>query len=284
MCAAFTHDWLSRKPYREFHPRLRAALERLTAWPEPERYDELVQLVPHAPDVSIPRFVTQSPQASSEAGGYEQHVATRRAVPTRPEDWHDFWNMIVWAHFPKLRWALNAIHVDPETGPIDPRNRRTPAQNLATTFDESGMLVVSTSKRVLEELRALRFKVAFWDYRDEQLASTRFYFVGHGMLESLLVPRAGLTARSLLLHVPELPELEASDAQRFELDAFVANRIDSWRTSRPILDPIPVLAIPGFSDNAAAEFYDDPRNIRFVPISRRPHAEIESLAAAPLRT
>jgi hypothetical protein len=45
-----------------------------------------------------------------------------------------------------------------------------------------------------------------------------------------------------------------------------------WRSARPVLDPIPVLAIPGYSANDCAEFYDDARNVRFEPISRRPSA------------
>jgi len=32
------------------------------------------------------------------------------------------------------------------------------------------------------------------------------------------------------------------------------------------------LAIPGFSANDSREFYEDMRNIRFEPISRRPPA------------
>lgn len=205
-------------------------------------------------------------------GATKQHVAQFGAVPTRPGHFHDFFNMAVWAHFPKLRWALNSLHVDPRVGPKDPRNGRAPAQNLAATFDEAGMIVVSTSRGVLEELRALRFKRAFWERRKELLSSTRFWIVGHGLLESLLVPHPGLTARSLLLHVPSLPSHEqaACDALRFELDDATAARIHAWRSARAVLDPVPVLAIPGYGDNDFPGFYEDLRNIRFVPISRRP--------------
>jgi hypothetical protein len=92
------------------------------------------------------------------------------------------------------------------------------------------------------------------------------------MLESLLTPHSGLAARSLLVHVPSLPGIAADgcDALRFEIDRTVAERVRGWRGARTVLDPIPVMAIPGFSDNDAREFYDDLRNIRFEPISRRP--------------
>ena len=272
MSAIFTQDCFARQPYRDFHPRFLQALERFLLWPAPEDYDQLAAHVPRAADAQLPRFVTENRNALRSVGGYEQHVAQLRAVPTRPGHFHDFFNMAVWAHFPKLRWALNALHVDPELGPKDPRNGRAPAQNLAATFDEAGMLVFSTSRSVLEALRALHFKRVFWEQREELLRTTRFWIVGHGLLESLLVPHAGLAARSLLLHVPSLPcrEQAAMDALRFEIDGMATARIQSWRSGRTVLDPVPVLAIPGFSSNDSREFYEDMANIRFEPISRRP--------------
>ncbi len=264
---------LVRPPYRDFHPRFRAALERLSSLPRPEHYDELAALVPRAPGVELPRFVTESREAVRRAGGYEAHVATLRAVPTRPGHWHDFFNMCVWAHFPKLRWALNALHVA-APGERDPRNGRTPAQNLAATFDEAGMLVVSKSGELLEELRDLHFKQAFWERRAELLSSTRFWVVGHGMLESLLAPHPGLTARSLLVdwsavEAAESSATEPDDALRLALDDVGAAHIESWHARRAVLDPIPVLAIPGYCENETAAFYDDRRHIPFDPCSRR---------------
>lgn len=274
MNASFTLDWLSRSPYRDLHRGFLRALEPIATWPEPEHYDELARQVPKAPGIPFPRFVAENREALRRVGGYEQHVAQLCAVPTRPGSWHDFFNMAVWAHFPQLRWALNSLHVDAKVGPKDPRNGRAPAQNVAATFDEAGMLVVSSSRGVLEELRALRFRRAFWERRSELLATTRFWLVGHGMLESLLEPHSRLAARSLLLLVPALPAPERADDFRFELDALAAARIHAWRAARTVLDPIPLLAIPGYSDNDSADFYDDPRNIHFEPISRRPAAEL----------
>jgi hypothetical protein len=273
MNVTFAPACLMRTPYRDFHPRFLRALDRCAAWPAPEQYDELAQQVPRAPNVTLPGFVRESRDALRRVGGYEQHVAQLRAVPTRPGHWHDFFNMAVWAHFPKLRWALNSLHVDPAVGPKDPRNGRAPAQNSAATFDEAGMLVLSTSRGVLDELRALHFKRAFWERREELLSTTRFWIVGHGLLESLLTPHPALAARSLLLHVPSLPSpasQEKSDEFRFEIDGIAAARIEAWRVGRTVLDPVPVLAIPGFSDNDSRQFYEDMHNIRFEPISRRP--------------
>lgn len=264
--------WLARPPYGDFHPRFLSAIEHLSALPPVEHYDALAASVPQAPGVELPRFVTESREAVRRAGGYEAHVARYRAVPTRPGHFHDFFNLCVWAHFPKTRWALNSLHVD-APGEKDPRNGRTPAQNLAATFDEAGMLVLGSSSELLEELRELRFKQVFWERRAELLATTRFWLVGHGMLESLLEPHPGLTARSVLLHLPERNVTLPSDDLRFEADAVAAARVDGWRAARAVLDPIPVLGVPGYCDNGTAAFYDDRHNIPFDPCSRR-HARV----------
>jgi hypothetical protein len=277
MNACFSRDWLERLPYRDLHPRFRELLTGYDVWPEPSDYDAFVRAVPQAPDAELPRFVRQDRQALEECGGYEGHVAALRAVPTRPGNWHDFFNMTVWAHFPKLRWALNGLHVDRNVGPVDPRNGRAPAQNLAATFDESGILVVSTDRSLLVDLRELRFKRLFWERRAELLATTRFWIVGHGTLESLLAAHPGVASKGLLLHVTELPTTpEGWDALRFELDERAAETVAAWRGGHTVLDPVPVLGIPGYWENDFPEFYDDVDHFRFQRRSRRPEVVVEN--------
>lgn len=230
-------------------------------------YDELAARVPgdarNAAELAVPRFVAQDRRELERLGGYEPHVAQARAVPTRARSWHDFFNMAIWAHFPRLRWALNAVHVDSALGPVDPRNGRAPEQNVAAQFDESGLIVASSSAELLAQLRALRFKQVFWERRQELLASTRFWIVGHGMLESLLTPHFGLSGKAVLLELPRAPSSYQADDLRFWVDALVAERIAGWRGRAPVLDPLPLLGIPGYADNAAPEFYDDARYFRF---------------------
>ena len=268
--ARFFTEWCRRAPYSSLHERFVSAVESLTAWPEPEAYDELAAQVPRlATHASLPRFITQDREALEQLGGYEQHVARARAVPTRKRSWHDFFNMAVWAHFPALRWALNALHVDASLGPVDPRNGRAPQQNVAAQLDESGIIVASSAPGLLAELRALRFKHVFWERRAELLATTRFWVVGHGMLESLLTPHPGLAGKALLFELPRAPTAYGLDELRESLDARAAEQVLSWRAGAPLLDPLPLLGIPGFADNSASEFYDDERYFRF---QRRPRA------------
>lgn len=273
-------DWCDRAPYTAFCPRFLRVVRAFTAWPAPADYDALARLVPQAtlPDANaddvvgarakLPRFVAQDREQLRRFGGYEQQVAAAGAVPTRERSWHDFFNMAVWAHFPRVRWALNALHVDRTLGPVDPRNGRAPQQNAAAQFDESGMIVASADASLLSDLRALRFKRVFWQRRDELLASTRFWVIGHGTLESLLTPHLGLASKAVLLELPQTPFLRDGDELRHEVDARVAALIDDWRLAAPSLDPVPLLGIPGYADNACPDFYDDARYFRFQRRSR----------------
>ncbi len=257
----FSTDWCRRAPYGFLHPSFVAAVERLVAWPEPEAYDELAASVPQR--AALPRFVRQQRAALEQFGGYEKHVAATRSVPTRPRSWHDFFNMAVWAHFPRLRWALNAIHVDDALGPIDPRNGRAPAQNVAAQFDESGLIVASSSPELLHGLQALRFKHVFWERRDELCATTRFWVTGHGMLESLLSPHPRLSGKAVLLDLPREPATYDADELRDRLDARAAAQILSLGDAVPALAPLPLLGIPGYAANESASFYDDASYFRF---------------------
>jgi DUF3025 family protein len=265
--ARFSNDWCRRAPYSSLEPCFLGAVERLSDWPEPSAYDGLAALVPQAPlaaEQRLPRFVAQDRAALQRLGGYEPHVARERAVPTRERSWHDFFNMAIWAHFPRLRWALNALHVDGTLGPIDPRNGRAPQQNVAAQFDESGVIVASTSRQLLTDLRELKFKRVFWDARAELLQTTRFWVIGHGMLESLLAPHPALSGKALLIELPRAPDAYAADELRRELDASVAERIYGWRDGAPLLDPLPLLGVPGYSsNNGSPEFYDNERYFRF---------------------
>jgi hypothetical protein len=167
--------------------------------------------------------------------------------------------MAVWAHFPRVRWALNALHVDESPGPVDPRNGRSASQSAAAQFDESGMVVTSTSPSLLGDLQALHFKRVFWERRAELLETTRFWLIGHGAFESLLAPHLGLAAKAVLLPLDDAP---LDDALRHLIDAQVSALVRSWKHSAPRLEPIPLLGIPRYAANDTPEFYDDARYFR----------------------
>ena len=89
------------------------------------------------------------------------------------------------------------------------------------------------------------------------------------MLESMLLPHPGLSGKALLLELPRPPSSYDDDELRESIDGRVAELIHSWRAGAPLLDPLPLLGVPGFADNASSAFYDDDRYFRF---QRRPRS------------
>ena len=260
--ARFDVAWLDTRPYLHFLPEFKALVRRFGDWPPVEGYDQFVSAVLGRPFGSgeqrqYPRFGAFDRRRVREAGGYEAYVARYRVVPTRPKNWHDFFNMATWAHFPRLRWALNAVHVAAVQAEADPRNGRTPAQNRAAHFDESGMVVLSSDTGVLGDLKEMKFKRVFWERRATLAQTTRFVLVGHGSMESLLTPHLGLAAKALLVHDAHIAERNESLCEF--VDQLASARVAKWPQRLEPLYPIPMLGIPEWHSNDCEPLYDDSR-------------------------
>ena len=53
------------------------------------------------------RFV---PSTELDDGGYEHRIYTSGRISTRPDNWHDLFNALVWMRFPRLKIAMNSLH------------------------------------------------------------------------------------------------------------------------------------------------------------------------------
>jgi hypothetical protein len=97
---------------------------------------------------------------------YEVRIARRREVPTRPRNWHDFLNALVWAGFPEAKLALTTrlgAEQVAQAGVHGWRlpNARTRVQDALALVDEGGAVMagggaVVFGHAVLEHLLAGR--------------------------------------------------------------------------------------------------------------------------------
>ncbi|MCX9157895.1 DUF3025 domain-containing protein [Niveibacterium sp. 24ML] len=212
--------------------------------------------------------------ASAHAEGYEAGIARTGGVPTRSDDWHDYFNALVWWRFPRAKAALNAAHL----AEIDSRAQGAPRgrrRDALTQFDECGVVVSASDPALLDCLRQHDWRGLFWDARaawGHRISVTVF---GHASLDQLRAPFLGLCGKALLWEVS--PAWFASEpALRWrELDAWLADcigRQDVFGAPRD-LRPLPFLGVPGLvAANAAADYYDDTRQFR--PLRVRPPATL----------
>lgn len=184
---------------------------------------------------------------------YEAGILATGAVPTREDNWHDLLNALCWLAFPGTKAELNRI----QCRAITPGRPRGPVSDAATLFDESGLVLAGPNAELGHLLAERRWHEAFVTHRSTW-ARTRAFVIGHAVLEKLLQPWPGITAKCLFL---PLEAAHGAEVQT-EVDARVAALWRGGAIARPgQLFPMPVLGIPGWwPANEDADFYAD-RNV-----------------------
>jgi hypothetical protein len=197
------------------------------------------------------RFVAQ--HARCGQCDYEAAILAGGQVPSRERNWHDLLNALIWLAFPRAKAALNAV----QCAELERRRgtSRGAVSDAATLFDESGLLLVAPDGELAELLSTRQWHEAFVARRG-LWARARVYAFGHAVLEKLLMPWPGITAKCLFLRHDAPLEAGSPPAA---LDAALAACWRDGRVSRPAaLFPVPVLGIPGWwQANADAAFYQD---------------------------
>lgn len=229
----------------------------------------LLERIPPTPDATVldalslghaPR--TQSGQAlrfvspKDDGLAYEARIWACGEVETRPDNWHDFFNALVWLTFPRAKAALNARHARVLATQPDGRGRERDAM---THFDECGVLVVSSDASLLELVRAFRWRELFWARRVELGSTLRCFVFGHATYEQLLAPFRGLTAKAVLYEVSEDWLRQPLPAQLLAVDRRLAAELAAGAHADPRdLHPLPLMGFPGVTpDSENAGYYDD---------------------------
>lgn len=204
------------------------------AWPDLHTLNALAlrQDLQNARGIPI-RFTAQaSPCGQHE---YESVIHASGCVPSREHNWHDLFNALTWLAFPATKAALNSVH---QTA-LPPGRNRTPVSDAATLFDESGLVLTSEDSELAELLAARRWQEALVDQR-ARWSQIGVHVIGHAVLEKLLAPRPGITAKCLFIRMP-------ADTDRERVDLAIAQR---WRDCAIVgpaaLFPLPVLGRPGW--------------------------------------
>lgn len=194
------------------------------------------------------------------AAAYERAVMDHAALAVRADTWHDRFNVASWCLFPKAKAALNAAHVADLAGATS--GERSRLRDALTLFDEDGAVVAVADPRIEDAIRGFRWREAFIDRRAAVEARAMCVPFGHALMEKLLDPFLGLTAKALFVPVPEDFPARSWSARLACLDEALSRMIGALRTPRD-LAPLPILGWPGWHpDNADAVFYDNVQYFR----------------------
>lgn len=249
-------------------------------WPEAEAMNALWQQQHFSHNNRRLRFVTQTPEMEREALYYEQRIYQSGQIPTRAQNWHDLFNAIVWAQFPRSKAIMNQQHTDDirQYG-ISPRSQR---RNALTLFDECGVILACSEPMLAQLLREHQWQLAFWQHRAEWGRSIAPFVFGHALYEMALKPFIGLCGKAFFLSVDAAFFAMQRERQVAELDRRLAAELSNHNclASNSRLSPFPILGVPGYdADNEQAEYYQNAdyfrpkrRRGKLLPAAVRPLA------------
>lgn len=221
-----------------------------------------------------------------DAGGggahYERRVRDDARLPVRADTWHDRFNVLAWRLFPRTKAALNARHVaDLDAHPGPDRSR---VRDALTLFDEDGIVVAVADDTLATLIREFRWRELFVERRARLATGIACIPVGHALMEKLLAPFVGLTAKALFVPVPAGWRAAPWPERLAVLDAAVAGTIADVGafTSPRDLAPLPVLGLPGWwPANEDPAFYDDATHFRPGRRAARPPSSAAPRVATP---
>ena len=211
------------------------------------------------------RVVFCEPDVADEP--YETGIARTGRVPTRA-NLHDFFNALIFLHFPKAKARLNQLQsvaiMRDGVGAI-----RGSVRDAATLVDENGVLVVTERADVVKALRAHDWAWLFKDRRSAWPTEVDVVVFGHALLQKLVQPYKAITAHALHVALPPGSPIQDIDHQ-------MAVTLDE-RLSPGDLMPLPVLGIPGWwKQNENPDFYSDHAVFRPAKMRRDRKAEMDS--------
>lgn len=207
-------------------------------------------------------FVCQS-DLLAQGMYYEEIIYKQNIIPTRPGNWHDLFNGLIWLLFPKTKSLLNQWHFeDISDFGLSPR---TPRRNRITHFDECGIILATTSELIPDLLKEHRWPEVFVKHRESWSESVVPFVFGHANLEMLLTPFIGLTGKWISVGV-DTDFVSLSLAEQFtSLDEALYRQLIEQNSfeQKKALYPLPILGLPGWWDaNRHPDFYKNKEYFR----------------------
>lgn len=219
------------------------SLEVLNSW--------LEQLQPRLKNTNgkLIQFVGQGDSFESFEDGYEQRIYLKGEVQTRLDNWHDFFNAIIWMKLPEIKRVINGRHYyeSLKQRQLGETKNRNAVQNQLAHFDECGVVVISKSKELLDLLSNHCWSELFWDRREQVQSDMYFEIFGHALYEKALNPYIGFTGKALLIYSNDFDNVSQKAA---------AHLIQKIGNVENLLSPLPILGVPGWwQENKSLDFY-----------------------------
>lgn len=230
--------------------------KKLSEWPDISFYAEIFKKHEHK---ITP--VAQSTVINSFEDQYEPRVYLKCELQTRSQNWHDFFNAIIWLKFPKTKKVLNDLHFIQAKQRKKGSNRST-IENRITQFDECGAIVITNDKKLLDLIKNHKWEELFLKNRKEFEENLKCVIFGHAIFEKALNPYIGMTCHCLLIESNELlVDIKNDDFSR--IDQKIADLWKNKISRSPVkFNAFPVLGIPDYWPVQDSLFYKNTKYFR----------------------
>lgn len=250
-------DFIKQSPAYEIFSWLPATLLSGNDWPSFNDYNSLSIIrnnsISNIEGKAI-KFIQQ--KISSDDIAYEPKIYLSGEVKTRKNNWHDFFNMLIWCTFPKIKAMLNKFQYH-EILKRGGHKLRSPLENFLTLFDENGLIIISSDKDLLKLVTEMQWKDFFWHQRHALKEKLRCYVFGHSLHEKLLNPYIGMVGHSILLCVDESFFNKDPSQQHEEIENIICSFDFASMTTKNLF-PVPILGFPEWHHEASdPSFYDN---------------------------
>jgi len=235
---------------------LTALFEKHTDWPTLNDYEDVF----NQNNMHV-KPVPQSEIISCFEEQYEPRVFLKGELQTRTENWHDFFNALIWLKFPITKKTLNALHYQ-QARLREAGSNRSALENRITQFDECGAVIISNDLKLLDLIENHQWHALFIDEKQQFGTNLQCVIFGHAIFEKALNPYVGMTCHCILIKDSDL--LNDINQCDFEsLDNKIANYWKSAHQNVTIkLKPLPLLGIPGYWYLQDNEFYNNNKYFR----------------------
>lgn len=212
------------------------------------------------------RFV--APDSSRLA--YEERIWWLGEIETRPDNWHDAMNALIWLTYPRIKAAINQSHhlviASQQPQSSQTTSRRGPLRDALTQFDECGAVVISSELDLWQDICAHRWQTLFWQKRARVIEKLRVFVIGHASLDLLRAPHIGLCSKTLFLHVDSHWLSQPLEQQIVDVDQHISQRFiasTAQTLTARAFKPLPLLGLPGVTpENEHPAYYQNCRQFR----------------------
>jgi len=241
------------------------------AWPDLNDYQNLIKSDILNRNQQRIQFVSQSEQCEKFEDYYEPRVFLKGEVQTRLNNWHDFFQVLIWKIFPESKSLINDIHFQSAKQRLKhspPIKQRTSTENFLTLFDECGIVIISNEPKLFENIVEFQWQQLFLENADLFSNKIDCFVFGHAMYEKALNPYIGMTAHAILLSVEETFFQWPLQQKLAWIDDAVCQWIENQERLKPgLLNPFPLLGVPGWYQGEQDKMFY--QNEKYFRTSRR---------------